>query len=185
MKKWYYPLGILAICVGLVLGCMKEGFWDSIIPETDEESTQSQITGYVFKPAIVPASDERVQQLNVPDGFSVQKFGENLGNPRILVTTSGGHLYASDREAGVVMLLEDTDGDGVADRIETVADIPQAHGLAVWDNTLYIVSIREIYAAGINLDGSLGDPVLLTDALPDGGQHPNRTLRFGPDGMMY
>ena len=185
MKKWYYPLGITAILIGLVVGCMEEGFWDSIIPETDEETTQSQINGYVFKPALVPASDEQVQQLSVPEGFNVQKFAENLGNPRILVASSGGHIYASDREAGEVTLLEDTDGDGTADRIETVANIQQAHGLAILENTLYIVTVREIYSADINPDGTLGDPVLLTDALPDGGQHPNRTIDFGSDGMMY
>ena len=185
MKKIYYSLGISVIFIVLFLGCMEEGFWDSIIPETDEETTQSQINGYVFKPALVPASDERVQQLNVPEGFNVQKFAENLGKPRILVASKEGHIYASDREAGVVMLLEDTDGDGVSDRTETVANIKQAHGLAIRDNKLYIVAVREIFSADINADGTLGEPTLLTDALPDGGQHPNRTIAFGPDGMMY
>src|SRR5690554_1458626 len=88
MKKIYYSLGMFVIFIGLFLSCMEEGFWDSIIPETDEETTQSQINGYVFKPALVPASDERVQRLDVPDGFSVEKFAENLGKPRILVASS-------------------------------------------------------------------------------------------------
>lgn len=31
----------------------------------------------------------------------------------------------------------------------------------------------------------LGQPQLLIDDLPDGGQHPNRTIAFGPDGLLY
>jgi glucose/arabinose dehydrogenase len=185
MKRIFYPMAVLAI-IGLTLSCeMDEDFWDSIIPETDEETTQTQISGFVFKPALVPASDERIQQLEVPEGFRVQKFAENLGKPRILAAGSDGHIYVSDREAGVVTLLEDTDGDGTADRIETVANIKQAHGLTIHENKLYIVAVREVYSADVNSDGTLGEPVLLTDALPDGGQHPNRTIAFGPDGMMY
>src|SRR5690606_6505447 len=112
---------------GLMWGCVDDDFWDSIIPETDEEATQSQINGYVFKPALVPATDERIQQLSVPEGFTVRKFADNLGKPRILVASEEGHIYFSDREAGTVTLLEDTNGDGLAERNVIVAEIEQAH----------------------------------------------------------
>ena len=185
MKKLCYPLGLLLVSLALFLACVDDDFWKTIIPETDEEATRSQINGYVFKPAVVPATEERVQQLRVPERFTVEKFAEDLGKPRIIKASDAGHIYASDREAGIVMLLEDTDGDGTADRKETVATIEQAHGLAIHDDKLYIVSVREIYSAEINPDGTLTEPVLLTDRLPDGGQHPNRTIAFGPGGKMY
>lgn len=185
MKKLFYAFGIFVLITGLMLGCVDDDFWDSIIPETDEEATQSQISGYVFKPALVPATDERVQQLKVPEGFTVKKFAEDLGKPRIMVANDQGQLYFSDREAGTVTLLEDTDGDGSADRIEVVANIEQAHGLAIHNGKLYIVAVKEIYSASIQPDGSLGELNILYTALPDGGQHPNRTIAFGPDGKMY
>lgn len=185
MKKLLYSFGVFALVIGLMMGCVDDDFWDSIIPETDEEATQSQINGYVFKPALVPVTEERIQQLKVPEGFSVRKFADNLGKPRILVASEEGPIYFSDREAGTVTLLEDTDGDGSADRKETVAEIDQAHGLTIHDDKLYIVAVREIYSASINSDGTLGTPELLSAALPDGGQHPNRTIAFGPDGKMY
>ncbi|WP_224997809.1 sorbosone dehydrogenase family protein [Cesiribacter sp. SM1] len=188
MKRWLYPIFFVFVFVGLVVSCSDDddSFWDSLIPETEEEDpTQSQINGYVFKPELQPATDEHVQQLELPAGFNIQKFAEGLVNPRILVANNTGHVYVSDRQEGLVLLLEDTNGDGAAERIETVAEIDQAHGLTIHQNRLYIVTIREIYAADINSDGTLGEPQLLSDELPDGGQHPNRTIAFGPDGMMY
>ncbi len=64
----------------LVWSCSDDdSFWDAMIPETDKDPTTTQINGYVFKPALVPATDENVQQLKVPTGFKVNKFAENLG----------------------------------------------------------------------------------------------------------
>src|SRR5690554_4255440 len=123
MKRLFYSLGIMFFSLVLVLSCVDEDFWKTIIPETDEETTQSQISGFIYKPAVVSATAERVQQLRVPEGFTIQKFAENLGKPRIIKSSGAGHVYVSDREAGIVMLLEDTDGDGTADRNETVANI--------------------------------------------------------------
>ena len=177
-------LGV-AILTALAYGCKKNSIWDTFIPETDEDPTAAQISGYVFRPALVPASSENVSQLKVPSGFKVSKFAEHLGKPRILVTSASGNLYASDREAGVVMMLKDNNGDGKADVQQIVATLKQAHGLAIHNNMMYIAAVRELYSAPINPDGSLGEPVMLTDDLPDGGQHPNRTLAFGPDGMLY
>jgi glucose/arabinose dehydrogenase len=37
----------------------------------------------------------------------------------------------------------------------------------------------------IRLDGILENKEVLIDDLPGGGQHPNRTIAFGSDGMMY
>ncbi|QCR24911.1 oxidoreductase [Pontibacter sp. SGAir0037] len=162
-----------------------ENFWDWMIPETDDDPTSTQVSGYVFRPGVEPATDANVQQLKVPAGFAVNKFAENIGKPRILVAHSSGYVYVSDREAGEVMLLQDSDGDGVAERKEVVANIRQAHGLTIHEEKLYIVSVKELYVADINANGTLSQPRMLLNDLPDGGQHPNRTIAFGPDGKMY
>jgi glucose/arabinose dehydrogenase len=160
-------------------------FWDAFIPETDKEPTTTQVEGYVFRPALVPADAANVNQLKATSGFKVAKFAEGLGKPRILAVSPAGMVYASDRDAGIVMLLVDTNKDGVADDKKTVANIKQAHGLSIYKNKMYIVAVNEVYVADMNADGTLGQPKLLIDDLPDGGQHPNRTISFGPDGKMY
>lgn len=174
------------LLVSIVVSCSDDDdFWASLIPETEEEPTQSQVEGYVFKPAVEEPTDENMEQLKLPDGFGIQKFAQDLGESRMMAVSESGHVYVTMRREGEVVLLEDTDNDGVSDRKETVANIEQAHGLTINDGKLYIVAVREVYAAEINTDGTLGEPQMLTDALPDGGQHPNRTIDFGPDGMMY
>jgi glucose/arabinose dehydrogenase len=169
-----------------LLYCNKdEDFWDTVVPETDEQPTSSQVSGFVFRPAVVPATDANISQLKLPAGFTVKKFADNLGKPRIIAANTNGDVYTSDREAGIVMLLQDTNNDGVAETKKTVATIKQAHGLAIMNAKLYIAAVNELYVANILGDGSLSEPALLIDRLPDGGQHPNRTLAFGPDGKMY
>jgi glucose/arabinose dehydrogenase len=184
-QKWAWGIGISVALLILVVSCKDDGFWESIIPETEEEPTASQVTGYVFRPALAPATEENISRLKTPAGFTVNTFAESLGKPRILLVSQAGHVYTTDREAGVVMKLTDADRDGVAESKATVARLKQVHGLAIHDGKMYMVTVTEVYAAAINADGTLGEPKLLINDLPDGGQHPNRTLAFGPDGKMY
>jgi glucose/arabinose dehydrogenase len=179
---------MLALFIAVfALQCDKDDddFWDSLIPETEDDPTAVQVNGYVFRPALAPASDANMQQLKVPSGFTVKKFAEGLGKPRILAVHPSGYVYTTDREAGTVMLLKDTNGDGVSDSKETVANIKDAHGLAIRNNQLYIVAVKEVHIAGILANGLLDQPAMIMNDLPDGGQHPNRTLAFGPDGLLY
>jgi glucose/arabinose dehydrogenase len=83
------------------------------------------------------------------------------------------------------MLLHDSNADGLADNKQTVATIEQAHGLAVHNGKLYITSVKEVYVAVINTDGTLSEMQKIISTLPDGGQHPNRTLAVGPDNKLY
>jgi glucose/arabinose dehydrogenase len=59
------------------------------------------------------------------------------------------------------------------------------HGIAIHDDKMYLAIIHAIYIADMRKDGTLGKLQTLVDDLPNGGQHANRTLGFGPDGMLY
>jgi glucose/arabinose dehydrogenase len=141
-----------------VVSCNKDEIFNELIPETGLEPTSSQVQGYVFKPALVPALDANISQLKLPAGFSVNKFAENLGKPRIIVTSPTGNVYATDREAGTVTMLQDTNGDGVADAQQVVANIKQVHELTIYNNLMYMIAVREVYSAAMNVDGTLGQP---------------------------
>jgi Raf kinase inhibitor-like YbhB/YbcL family protein len=150
------------------------------------DGTEVKITTNVFKPNKVAATSERLSSLKVPEGFTVEPFAQGLGNARIIAVSPQGFVYVSRREEGDVLLLKDEDGDGKADKAPVkVASRAQAHGLAIKDNKLYLVTVKEVFVADIKDDGTLGELELIIGDLPDAGQHPNRVIAFGPDGMLY
>jgi Raf kinase inhibitor-like YbhB/YbcL family protein len=150
------------------------------------DGTNVHIETNVWKPARVPADAAHIAQLRVPRDFAVNVFARHLGNTRVLAVAPNGNVYVSRREEGDVLLLKDADGDGAADDAPIWA-VHRAgvHGLAIHDDKLYMITARELFAATMRPDGSLGTPQLLIGDLPDAGQHANRTIAFGPDGMLW
>ncbi|MBT9392326.1 PQQ-dependent sugar dehydrogenase [Hymenobacter sp. NST-14] len=150
-----------------------------------QQSVQASYDGHIFKPKQVDATDPRVAQLQVPAGFTVTKFADQLEKPRMLAVAPNGDVYVSNRDQGTITLLRDTNQDGKADHTRQVAQAANLHGLAIRDGKLYAAAIRDLYVADIQPDGSLSPLKRLYNDLPDAGQHPNRTLNFAPDGTLY
>jgi glucose/arabinose dehydrogenase len=135
-------------------------------------------------------SEDLMRGLRMPAGFEINVFARDLENPRTIRVAPNGDVYVAEREAGRVRLLRDSNGDGRADVSRIVLDdlgedMEGVHGLAIRDGRLYMVTVNELYSAPIRADGGLGEPTLHIDDIPDGGQHPNRTMEWGPDGMLY
>jgi len=149
------------------------------------QKTDVQITGHVYKPTPKKPTKEDVRALTLPDGFQIAPFAEDLENPRIIAVADDGTVYVSQRRPGSLVMLRDTDGDGKADTRKTVAEKKDLHGVAVRGDEVWFTTVKEVYVADRKEDGTLGEPRLIVDDLPDGGQHPNRTLAFGPDGKLY
>jgi glucose/arabinose dehydrogenase len=144
-----------------------------------------EVTGHVLKPERVEATDERIGSLKLPPGFSISKFAEKLEKPRMLAVAEDGAVYVTRRESGDCLLLIDKDGDGRADEQKVVARHDGMHGIAIHGSKVYLVAVKEVFVADRLQDGTLGEPKRIISDLPDGGQHPNRTLAVGPDGMLY
>jgi glucose/arabinose dehydrogenase len=128
-----------------------------------------------------------VKLLNVPRGWEVHVAAFGLGRPRMLYSMPGGHLYVTRRDGGDVLMLTDKDGDNKFEDLVTVAaDFRGVHGITVNDNWMYLCNNNELRRYKILPDGKLSKEwETLIDDLPSGGQHPNRTIDFGPDGMLY
>jgi Raf kinase inhibitor-like YbhB/YbcL family protein len=150
------------------------------------DGTQVSVQTEVFKPAKVDVTPERISQLRAPAGFTIRPFATGLKNPRMLAVSANGTVYVTRREQGDVLMLRDADGDGQADGAPvTVANRAGAHGIAIHGTQLYLATVKEIFRADLLPDGRLAPLEMITGDLPDGGQHPNRTLAVGPDGQLY
>ncbi len=172
------PPVVMRIAVAFCSACVS-------LPAQERPATAT-VTGHVFRPGSRPATEERIAALKVADGFTLTVFAEGLGAPRMMATLPDGKVYATRRgEAGDVLLLEDKDGDGLAEPPKTVLKLPHVHGIAIRDNTVFLATVRDLYSAPILDDGGFGELKKLFSDLPDAGQHPNRTLAFGPGGTLY
>jgi glucose/arabinose dehydrogenase len=157
----------------------------TLVGQGNKTTTDVKVVGHVYKPAAVEATQGRILSLKVPEGFQVEKFAENLGNARMIAVADDGAVYVTRRREGDCLMLRDTDGDGRSDQQRVVAKRPDMHGIYIHDGHVYLATVKEVFVAARNADGSLGELKQIIGDLPDGGQHPNRTLAVGPDGKLY
>ena len=136
-------------------------------------------------PTKVAVTDALVARLRLPAGFSVSVFARELVDPRMLQVAGDGTVYVSRWRSGDVLALRDGDGDGVADSRESIGRLAGAHGLELREPFLAVASATGVWVAAVSRGRVLGRPVQLIDDLPDGGQHENRVVRLGPDGLLY
>ncbi|MBL8215363.1 MAG: PQQ-dependent sugar dehydrogenase [Bryobacterales bacterium] len=143
------------------------------------QTVDKRIDGSIVRPRKSPPD---LASLRVPQGFQIRTFATGLGNIRILAVADNGDIYATRRQEGDVILLRN---GSTPPKPEVVLRRDGMHGLAIHNDQLYLATVNEVLVADRKPDGTLSQPRLLISDLPDGGQHPNRTLAIGPDGKLY
>jgi glucose/arabinose dehydrogenase len=140
----------------------------------------------VFRPERRDFSPALLAQLQLPQGFAIDVFASELENPRMLAVGPDGSVYVSRPMRNDVVRLIDSDGDGRSDATSTaVSGIAGVHGLAIHEGQIFLAAVAAVHVAPLAGDGTIGTPSVLIGDLPDGGQHPNRTIAVGPDRMLY
>lgn len=134
----------------------------------------------VVLPKPEQATPENIAKLKVPAGFKLETFAEGLKSPRVIVVSSAGNIYVSSRDEGTITMLSP---DGKTQK--QVLALENVHGMVIHDGKLFYVTIKEVYVAPINPDGTLGTSKMIISGLPDAGQHVDRTLTVGPDNKLY
>lgn len=139
-------------------------------------------------PKILPIPAQ--PKLNVPQGFQVNVFAENLDNPRWLALTPNGDVLVTETRQNRIRLLKDTDQNGVADSYSTFAipenglDLP--FGMAFAGDSFFLGNqngvLRFPYQKGQESLRGKGQKVA---ELPGGGyrQHWTRNVVVSPDGQ--
>ena len=144
-----------------------------------------KVEGYIFKPKETKPTEAHVQSLKLPSGFRISKFAEEVGKPRMIKVSANGTVYVTDRDSGTVTMLVDANGDGKADSKKLVWRQEHVHGIDLVNDDVYLVTIWDVYRGKIDKDGSFANLQKIVTGLPDAGQHPNRTIRVGPDKKLY
>ncbi len=144
-------------------------------------------------PAVLPPKDLPKAKsvpndlgLNLPPGFSIEIFAEDLKSPRVLAIDPVGTLIASIPAEGKIVALPDKDKRGKSDQIIILKDgLDKPHGLAFKDGKLYVAQLQSIVSFDYDQKNlKLSNEKHIAD-LPGGGRHNTRTIGFGGDGKLY
>jgi glucose/arabinose dehydrogenase len=130
---------------------------------------------------------------DVPQGFQVSIFADNLSNARWMAVAPNGDVFLAEptREGGKITVLRDSNGDGKADKTFTFlsSGLVYPHGLAFHDGYLYVGDLKGIwripYKDGQTLAGMPEKVTTKVEDLRPRGGHVTRDIAFGPDGTLY
>ncbi len=130
---------------------------------------------------------------DVPQGFAVSIFAQNLTNARWMAVAPNGDVFLAEpsREGGKITVLRDSNGDGKADKTFTFlsSGFVYPHGLAFQGGYLYVGDLRGIwrfaYKDGQTVAGTAEKVTTKVDDLRPKGGHVTRDIAFGPDGSLY
>lgn len=125
--------------------------------------------------------------LNLPKDFKINLFAGGLDAPRFMSFDDEGNLFVADKGAGIIYLLKDSNGDGVADnKIVVDSGLKVIHSVYYYQSDLYAAEEDKVLKFNsINADGKYLNKEILVDNLPTDGGHSTRTVIVGPDKKLY
>ncbi len=183
MKKLLLALVAVVVFVG---GTLLAAIGLGVIDTT----SLAMVSNVLFGVSGPPADEAKVKaRYRVPEGFALALYADDLPKARFLRFTPSGHLLVSRRHAGdIVRLSPDDNGDGRPDAQDTLLQgLRQPQGIDIHGDWLYVAESHQV--GRVLLDPITGqvagsyEPII--EGLTDNGNHPTKTLQFGPDGKLY
>lgn len=148
-----------------------------------------------------------LKDLKIHDGLSIGLFASEpmMSNPTNIAVDARGRVWVCEaynyrnalnpknpyRENGDrIMILEDTDGDGVADKSKVFyqgTDVNAALGICVLGNRVFVSCSPNVFVFTDENGDDVPDTkeVLFTGIKGEQHDHGMHTFTFGPDGRLY
>ncbi len=146
-----------------------------------------------YKSVSVPRAEpvQSLSDFSLPEGFTLSVFADNVPDARVIAFDPHGVMLVSQPSEGKVSALVDADGDGKAERVETVAEgLNLPHGMAFRCRDSARPDACELYVAqkdALDVFDYDAESMVATGRtrlldLPGGsvGTHFTRTLLFMP-----
>ena len=194
-------LNALSLAAGLMMGTAA---WAADHPGQKFQISPASLAKPNATPAVANESTSIPRPAGtmpeVPKGFQVSAFADNLSDARWMAVASNGDVFLAEppggysaKAGGKITVLRDSNNDGKADQrftfLPASAGFVYPHGLAFHDGYLYVGDVRGIWRFPYK-DGqtSAGKAEKVTskvaDLAPKNG-HITRNIAFGPDGGLY
>ncbi len=133
-----------------------------------------------------------LNKLNVPDGFEISIFADNLKSPRQLAETDAGYVIAGSKGGDSIYALYDADLDGYAEKRILIADkLQNPTGVTIHKGDLYFAEIDTIWVvkeidSWLNSNSkSIPAKSIYMNDLPSETWHGFKYIDFGPDDNLY
>lgn len=160
-------------------------------------SRSAEITVAENRLTIKSALSLPLDKIQLPPGFKIEIYAENLTYPRSMTMSPGGTLFIGTRqpfelldsgEPSPVYAIKDENGTGKAepDEIRIVDMLKNPNGVAFHNGSLYVAEIDRILRYD-DIESRLDSPPepVVVKELPYYILHGWRYIRFGPDGKLY
>lgn len=134
------------------------------------------------------SSQVRLNTIELPPGFIIDIYAENVPGSRSLALSPQGTLFIGTRNEGKVYAVQDKDGDKRAETIITLAHgLNMPNGVAVKDGALFVAEVNRVLRYP-DIEKNLhspGTPQIVNDTFPTEKHHGWKFIGFGPDGRLY
>lgn len=143
-------------------------------------------SGLCYPPAIPSSTD--ISKLDVPDGFKVAIYAEDVKGARSLARVNDQLIFVSTRQSGILHALVDNNGDYSADEhIVFAKDLDTPNGISYHNGDLYVALLDKIIVFR-DIENNLNEDApyeVIYDELPDESHHGWKFLNIGPDDKLY
>lgn len=129
----------------------------------------------------------KLDKIQLPPGFNITVFAE-VPDARSLCQGVKGTVFAGNRGKNEVYAITDSNQDGKADIIYTIAKgLHTPNGVAFRNGSLYVAEINRIlrYDDIENRLSNPPEPKVVYDKFPDKEHHGWKFIAFGPDDKLY
>ncbi len=129
--------------------------------------------------------------LRIPAGFTAKLFASNIGAARHIAITKNGVVFAKlnapNKEGKSIIRLEDTNQDGIAEKITGWANYGGT-GIYVRGNSLYASSDEAVFQYQLDAKDEVLNattPKTIVKNLLDRRQHSSKSITLDPQGNIY
>jgi glucose/arabinose dehydrogenase len=179
-KSWSFrPLSIaLGLCLTGLAACAG-GNPSNVVNDTARKS--AAMTGTLSR------IDTSIQ---LPTGFAAIVVADGIGKPRHITVASNGIVYvhlAKLKDGKGIYRLEDTNGDGTADKITGFGNY-NGTGIAIKNGYLYAASDNDIFRYKLDANNNVINPEKpekIVSGLIARDEHETKSIVLDNDGNLY
>ncbi len=122
--------------------------------------------------------------LNLPKGFEATVYAKLEVMPRMMAFDAAGNLFVSSAQSNQVVMLTDSNQDGLADPPIIISkELDAPHGLTFLGDTLLVANQSGVVKF-VKENDTWSKPSPFISHLASGG-HTVKTIKVGPDNHLY